>query len=122
VFVRSFCFFFHTMLILMLGTFKNSYTNLVLVRVPRFFWYLIPTLIPVSNGSIYQLMTNTGSLHWNERRILHLLIGFTFLQANAIISYSLMREMVGLKLAQTCKNKVIYFFWQNSAELWTIHN
>jgi hypothetical protein len=75
-----FCFFFHTMLILMLGTFKNFHSNLVLVWDPRFFWYLIPTLIPVSNGSIYQLMTNTGSyIGTREESYIYFLIGFTFL-------------------------------------------
>jgi hypothetical protein len=41
---ESFCFFFRTMLILMLGTLKNFHTNLVLVRCPRLFWYLIPSV------------------------------------------------------------------------------
>jgi hypothetical protein len=68
------------MVILMLGTFKNFHTNLVLVRGPRFFWYLIPTLIPVSNGSMYQLMTNTGShIGMREESYMYFLMSFTFL-------------------------------------------
>jgi hypothetical protein len=49
------------MVILMLGTFKNFHTNLVLVRGPRFFWYLKFYQADQANARIsYSLMRDGG--------------------------------------------------------------